>query len=117
MVVVVPRTVGKYRRLRDWDVVDVVDLEDGDGGSVSVLVECVDTVEVCTGLVTRRGRWRVRVVGGGEFKPRTKSFSGDFAEEKALSRVKEIVGGFGFRYRKGSGKLRARKKSVADRVT
>lgn len=90
-----PRTVAKFRRFGDWVEFKKIDTEDRHGNAHTIVIETVEVVHVCTGVVTPRGRWRVRVETEAKYRPRTRSFSGgDIGQQMAEARAQEILDSF-----------------------
>ena len=88
-----PRTVAKFRRFGDWVEEKSFSIEDKNGIPYIILVESAAVVQVCTGTVTQRGRWRVSVETEAKYKPRTRSYSGEkTGEDLAYARVEELIG-------------------------
>lgn len=88
-----PRTVAKFRRFGDWVEEKSFSIEDKNNTPHTIIVESAAVVQVCTGAVTQRGRWRVRVETDAKYKPRTRSYSGEkIGADLADARVEELMG-------------------------
>lgn len=87
-----PRSAARFQRRGDWILQGEETVHDPHGNVYTVIMEAADTVEVSTGIVLKKGRWRVRVKAkNGTKKPRTRSYSGELREELAAMRVAEIT--------------------------
>ena len=87
-----PRSAARFQRIGEWIPQGEEVVHDSHGNVYAVVMEAADTVEASTGIVSKKGRWRVRVKARkGIKRPRTRSYSGELREELASMRVVEIT--------------------------